>query len=320
MTTQPAASTRSRATWNAPATVVFNAKAGRKVGLRVNERTDAASIDAVLDAAGVRARVHETASEGEAIEIVRAAVARGPGAPVIAAGGDGTLRVVARTLLDAGRGDPDAVPPLGILPLGSVMNVARSLEIPRDLDAAALVIAAGGVRTIDVGEVVGWGAFFEGVGVGLHAELLSAGASLDAGDRRATLRKIGNAIRYRPTPLELTLDDGRTLRTRALVTTVANGPYAGIGFTVAPSARLDDGLFDVRVFERFSRLELLRHFMAIAAGRRRYEPRVRTDRSARVRIDSGRPLRVRADGEEAGSTPVELRIRRQALRVLAPSR
>ena len=109
------------------------------------------------------------------------------------------------------------------------------------------------------------------------------------------------------------------MRTRALVTSISNGPFAGLGFTVAPGARLDDGLLDVRVFERFSRWELFRHFWSIAAGRRRYEPRVRTLRSATVQLRGASPLRVRADGEEVGTTPVELRVRPGALRVIAPA-
>jgi diacylglycerol kinase (ATP) len=108
------------------------------------------------------------------------------------------------------------------------------------------------------------------------------------------------------------------MRTRALVTSVSNGPFTGIGFAVAPGARLDDGLLDVRVFERFSRWELVRHFWSIAAGRRRYEPRVRTLRSSVVLLRSATPLGVRADGEDAGTTPVELRVRPRALRVIAP--
>jgi diacylglycerol kinase (ATP) len=128
------------------------------------------------------------------------------------------------------------------------------------------------------------------------------------------------AIRYRPSRLTLRLDEGRTVRTRALVTSVSNGPFAGMGFTVAPEARLDDGVFDVRVFERFSRWELLRHFVSIAAGHHRYEPRAQTLRSATVRMESARPLRVRADGEEAGTTPIEVRVRPRALRVIAPAR
>jgi diacylglycerol kinase (ATP) len=198
------------------------------------------------------------------------------------------------------------------------MNVARSLDIPRDLEAAVRLLADGHVRTIDVGEVVGWGPFLEAVAVGIHAELFAEAAALDAGDARAPLRAIRTALGYRPSRLTLELDEGRTLRTRALVTSISNGPFAGIGFTVAPGARLDDGLLDVRVFERFSRWELMRHFWAIAAGRRRYEPRVRTLRSATVRLRGASPLRVRADGEEVGTTPVELRVRPAALRVIAP--
>jgi diacylglycerol kinase family enzyme len=81
---------------------------------------------------------------------------------------------------------------------------------------------------------------------------------------------------------------------------------------------MDDGLLDVRVFERFSRCELLRHFVSIAAGRRRYEPRITTFRAETVRIRSASPLRVRADGEDAGWTPVVVGVRRHALRVIVP--
>jgi diacylglycerol kinase (ATP) len=299
---------------------VLNPNAGHKVGLPTNVDLDEAGIAALLDLVGIEADVHATASEEEAIDVVRAAAGHGTGAPVIAAGGDGTLRVVARTLLECSGGDPLTVPPLGILPLGSVMNVARSLELPREPEAAAQVLAAGHVRTIDVGEVVGWGTFFEGVEIGLHAELFAEGAAIDAGDAGAPLRAIRTALRYRPSRLTLTLDANRIVQTRALVTSVSNGPFAGLGFTLAPGARLDDGLFDVRVFEDFSRWELLRHFVAIAAGRRAYEPRVRTERAATVRLESARPLGVRADGQDAGRTPIELRVRRGALRVIAPAK
>ena len=237
----------------------------------------------------------------------------------MAAGGDGTFHTVARRLLELGGDDPAAMPPLGILPLGSVMNVARSLDIPRDLEGAVRVIAEGHERSIDVGEVVGWGPFLEAVAVGLHAELFAEAAALDAGDARAPFRAIRTALSYQPSRLTLELDEGRTVRTRALVTSISNGPFAGLGFTVAPGARLDDGLLDVRVFERFSRWELVRHFWSIAAGRRRYEPRVRTLRSATVSLRGASPLRVRADGEEVGTTPVELRVRPGALRVIAPA-
>jgi diacylglycerol kinase (ATP) len=319
VTASEATSTRSAGSARTRAVVVLNPKAGQKVGLPMTNGVETEGVVALLDAVGIDAEAHPTASEHEAVAVVRDA-ARNPDVPVVAAGGDGTLRVVARTLLEASDGDPEAVPALGILPLGSVMNVARSLDIPRELDAAAHVLGAGRVRTIDVGDVAGREPFLEGVAVGLHAELFAAGAAFDARDGGASLSAIGAALRFRPSRLTLELDDDRVVRTRALVISVSNGPYTGIGFTVAPGARMDDGLLDVRVFERFSRWELLRHFVSIAAGRRRYEPRVSTYRSARVRLTSVTPLRVRADGEDVGWTPVEIRVRRRALRVIAPPR
>ncbi|HKF85874.1 MAG TPA: YegS/Rv2252/BmrU family lipid kinase [Candidatus Limnocylindrales bacterium] len=296
--------------------VVWNAAAGRKVGLPTNVDLDEDGVRDLFATAGLEIDLCATSSENEAADAVRDA-ARGR-QPIVAAGGDGTVRSVARTLMDASAGDPGSVPALGILPLGSVMNLARSLSIPRELPAAIEIIASGNVRAIDVGEVVGWGPFFEAVAVGLHAELFAEGAALDAGDPVAPLRAIVTALRYQPSRMTLDLDQGRAIRTRALVTSISNGPFTGIGFTVAPAARLDDGLLDVRVFERFSRWELLRHFWSIAAGRRRYEPRVRTVRSSAVVLRSATPLDVRADGEVAGTTPIELRVRPGALRVIAP--
>ncbi len=86
-----------------------------------------------------------------------------------------------------------------------------------------------------------------------------------------------------------------------------------------PGARLDDGKFDVRVFRRFSRWELLRHFAAIAFGHRRYAPQIVTYRSARVRIEGRRPLPCRVDAHDLGATPVTFQVRPAALLVVAPS-
>jgi diacylglycerol kinase family enzyme len=118
--------------------------------------------------------------------------------------------------------------------------------------------------------------------------------------------------------MTLRLDD-RIVRTRALMVSVANGPYTGAGMTVAPAARLDDGRFDVRVFRGFSKVQLLRHLGAIAFGRRRYAPQVSTYRSRRVHVESARPLPCRADSRDLGWTPVTFETRPGALRVVVPA-
>ncbi len=99
---------------------------------------------------------------------------------------------------------------------------------------------------------------------------------------------------------------------------VANTPYTGLGLTLAPRAIVDDGMFDVTVFRGFSRWELVRHLGGIVAGRRRYSPKVATFRARRVEVDAPRPLPVRVDADELGTTPMAFEVRPRALRVVVP--
>ena len=292
--------------------VLINPHSGAKAGIPTNTAAEEEVRTAVeLHFPGLGEDMVITESEEEAISATRDAVAKGYDV-VVAAGGDGTVGTVACELL----GKETA---LGILPLGSVMNVARMLDIPRDLEGAAAVIATGEVRTIDVGEAKGQ-IFFEGGSVGLNAAVFREAQQVDSDSAR--WRPLGAALwvllRYRPPRMVLHLDD-RVLTTRALAVAVANGPYSGLGFTVAPDAAINDGKFDVVIFSRFSRTELIRHFVSIAFGRRRYSAKTATYRSSRVRIEGVHPLPCRADGHDLGSTPVEYVVRGGALRVVVPA-
>ena len=287
--------------------VIWNSDAGRKA-LSLT-RLDEAGVSALLEQAGLDYEICPTDTAEEAEALARAEVAAGAKV-VVAAGGDGTIGTVARALLDSGVA-------LGMLPLGSVMNVPRMLGVPRDANEAARIIARGFTRTIDVGEANGR-LFYETASVGIGASVFREASRVEDGDYGGLWRAVRNAFRYRPRRMRVELDGGRSFETRALMVTVGNGPYWGLGMAVAPSARLDDGKFDVRVFRHFSKIELFTHLASIAFGRRRFSPHVRTQRSSWVRIDARRPLPARADAIELGYTPIECRIRPSALTVIVP--
>jgi diacylglycerol kinase (ATP) len=99
---------------------------------------------------------------------------------------------------------------------------------------------------------------------------------------------------------------------------VANGPFMGPGAAIAPDALLDDGLFDVRVFLNYTKGELVRYLASIAFGHHVPERRSLTERGRRIRITSGRPLPVRADAQDLGTTPVLFEMRSRVLTVVAP--
>jgi diacylglycerol kinase (ATP) len=287
--------------------VVWNAGAGAKRRVAGGSPSKEELV-ALLARNGIADELCESASEDEARALAREAVAEGYQL-VVAAGGDGTIATIADELLDSQTA-------LGILPLGTIMNIPRMLGLPRQLDAAAEVLGTGVIRAVDVGETRDRN-FYESGSVGMNAAMFREAQRYDDGDRLSLVRAVWVAFRYRPARMELRLDD-RRIRTRGLMVTVSNGPYTGAGMTVAPGARLDDGKFDVRVFRRFSKWQLVKHLASIAFGRRRYAPEVSTYRSARVDVTSAHPLPCRADSHDLGTTPIEFRVRAEALRVVVP--
>lgn len=288
--------------------VLYNPSSGYKMGLTTNRATED-DIRAVMARHGLGDDLVVSDDVDTATASVREAVAAGYDI-VAAAGGDGTMASTATQLL----GTQTA---LGILPLGSVMNVARMFDIPRDLDAAAAILAGGTAKLVDIAEANGT-PFYEAGTVGLGAVLLEEGQRVDHGDWWGIFRSLRTLFRYRGYPMRVYLDD-RRIRTRALMITVANGPYVGLAYTIAPDAVLDDGLLDVSIYDGLSRFELIRHFAAISFGGRDYSPEVETHRSRYVRIESRRPIPCRISDLDAGTTPITFTVRRLALRVMVPT-
>jgi YegS/Rv2252/BmrU family lipid kinase len=285
--------------------VIWNATAGG--GNPDDADTRRTALTTALAAAGVDAELFESTTEEDTKRRVREALGQGYFA-IVAAGGDGTVRSVAFELLDR-----DV--PLGILPMGTAMNVARSLGIPLELDGAASVLAAGNVRAIDVGEARGQ-PFLEIASIGLGARVLEGATEIKEGRLRSALRLLIRGIRYRRTRVRLQLD-GREVRSRALSVAVANGAFTGRGMELAPGARLDDGRFEVLIFEGFGPWGLAAHLARLLLGRTR-DPRIRRLRAARIHVSTHHPLPLRLDSQDLGTTPVELKTRPKALRVIAP--
>ncbi len=269
------------------------------------------ALRSALEGRGLQVDTHEIAEDDDLAEI--ATRAADSGCDVVAAGGDGTVSVVATALL----GHPDAT--LGILAMGSFNNMARGFGIPVTLEEALDVIGSGRSTAVDAGWVVRDGddgrPFFEAAGVGIEAIGFLA---VELAGRRGwwrAFRALVRGLRLRKTPMRITIDE-RTYRTGSPAVTVSNGPYHGMGFVVADEADPTDGLLTVTVFHGMSRWEVLRHFLAVARRRPRREPRVATYPARRVTIEGiRRALPAHADGVSIGLTPVIFEIRPKALRV-----
>jgi diacylglycerol kinase (ATP) len=251
--------------------------------------------------------------------LARRAVAEGI-EMVIAAGGDGTLHEVATGLIGTNC-------TLAIIPLGTMNNVARSLEIPESIEKACTVIARGETRRIDVGKINGQ-IFLEVAGIGLEAALFPAAEEIKRYGLLSTLRGIVDGLKalfaFQPTHFRIIFDGRRSRLYRAVQISVCNTPYYGAHLRFAPRALMDDGLLDALIYTNFSKLTYIQHAISISQGQRPLEPRVTRRKIRSIYVDvvdhTAGPVVAHADGVPIGHTPVSIMVIPGALRVRVPTK
>lgn len=263
--------------------------------------------EAILQSAGfILERVETGAPSPTSAELAKRAIAEGY--PVcIVAGGDGTVALAAAALLDT----PVV---LGILPFGSVMNIANGLGVPLEPVEAAKVIARRRVVRADAGEVRGK-IFFETAGIGLDAEMFGAARHAEHGNWRRALRRAWRWLVHKSYRVAITVD-GHEDRQRALQVFVMNSPYYGWSLELLPRVSMTDGLLDVVVFPRMGRWALMASLFAVWRGGK-LPARPVVYRGTRIAIASDEPVSVHADGVLAGTLPAEFVCRKGALSVFA---
>jgi diacylglycerol kinase (ATP) len=230
---------------------------------------------------------------------------------IVAAGGDGTLAHVIRRAMAY-----DV--PVGLIPLGTFNELARTLGIPLDVASACATIAAGHERAIDVACVNGT-YYLNEASIGISSRL--ARLQLPENKQRFGLMAIVATalqafIHSRPIRVEI-VHDGRVNRFKTVQLTVANSHRFGGFFSVADAA-IDDGWLDLYSVEIKGVSEAFSVARAILSGKRQTVPGLRTYRSVAFDVITKRRHRITADGEPAGRTPARFEIVPKALRIFTP--
>jgi YegS/Rv2252/BmrU family lipid kinase len=231
---------------------------------------------------------------------------------VIICGGDGTLACAARGVLEAGL-------PMGVLPLGTANDFARTLGIPEDLSAAADVILAGRTRFVDVGEVNGH-TFFNVASLGLSADLargLTKERKRRFGRLAYAVQALEVLIRARPFHAEI-VSQTQTRRVRTLQIAVGNGRHYGGGTVVHEDAAIDDGRLDLYSLAPRAVWKLALMFDSFRRGRHGAWDEVLTAKCVEFDVRTRRPRPINADGDIVTHTPAHFKVRPAAIEVFAP--
>jgi diacylglycerol kinase (ATP) len=265
--------------------------------------------------------VARTEGPGHAIEL--AAQARKDGVDVVvAAGGDGTVHEVVNGLLRDGPG-PD-VPALGVVPLGSGCDYAKTFDIPSDPDEAIASLVAAAFRDVDVGEITY--TTDGGDEKRYFANIAEVGIGGECVERASRLPKVLGPAMYgiaflltlpvfkrRPSRISM---DAASYEGPLTDLVVAIGKVFGGGMQVAPGADPADGLFDVQVHFA-GKVAYLRGLPKVYKGTHLPHRQIREERARQVVVTCDPPTRIEADGEVLGRTPATFRLLPGALRIKA---
>jgi len=273
---------------------------------------------------------------GEAVEIAERE-SRAGRSFIIACGGDGTVSEVANGILRAGEG-ADSGAELGVMPSGTGGDFRRTLRVPSRAADAARRLREGKTRVLDAGRVKFFNSrgeeesrFFVNVAsFGMGGEVirrvksregLPAGAArLLGGKLSFAAAALQSALTFEKPPVRVSLDGGAETRLTVANFCVANARYFGGGMKIAPTAKLDDGLFDVVAVGDVSAAKVLTNSYRLYLGTHLGMNEVNHARARKVhaRAAGGGEVKLEVDGELVGRLPAEFEILPGALRVRCP--
>ncbi len=247
------------------------------------------------------------------LSAIARSAARAGAKMVIVSGGDGTIENVALGLVGSRT-------TLGIIPTGSRNNLARSLNIPtNNLAAAAALLRDGRRLKIDVGHVRHRKAsryFLEASTIGLVSALYPSADDFQHGDLGKITEFISTLVAAAPSEIRLRLDRQRKeIVTRAHMVIVANMPYMGANFQIAPDVAFDDRQLDVLIYSDLSKRDLIGH--ALQSPTSAPDARIQRFHAKTILITTQPAMPVMADGVFIGDGSVTVTVQPRSLAVMA---
>ncbi len=281
-----------------PVRLFVNPKAGRGAALKALPKLKSA-----LSSAGVEVDPVLSQGAGDIEAAVHIHAHRRPDDLILVAGGDGTFHEAINGLLRAG-GER-----IGLLPVGTGNDFAKSAGIPADAVTAAKALAdrlstGQSLGRFDAGQCNDR-YFHNGAGIGIDAKVarIASTIRLPIGDlvyAWGILRCLVDGI---ATPsMRITVEDVVVWEGPATLANIANGRWVGSQFLIAPDANLADGELDLVIADAVTRCRVVSLLPLLLDGRHVDAPEVSVRRVRTLQVDCETPVIAHLDGEVQPAT------------------
>ncbi|QUL54803.1 YegS/Rv2252/BmrU family lipid kinase [Paenibacillus tritici] len=271
------------------------------------------AVEEVLQGAGYQVAVHETAGEGDATAFCNQACCEGYDL-VVAIGGDGTLHETMNGL--AGQ---QHRPKLGIVPMGTVNDFARALQIPLNPEEAIQTLSSPHTQRVDMGRLNDR-LFANVVAAGSLAGSLSSVTTEDK-TRLGFLAYLKEGIKELASNTAHTLTithDGEVWEGSSPLFIAALTNSVGGFEKLAPNAAVDDGLLHCFIVKDLHLLNSVTVSISLLLGNLRNHKDVIYFTAKEVSVRSADPVQTNVDGEEGPLLPIRLSTLPRHIQVVVP--
>ena len=270
-------------------------------------------ISSELDRLGVEHDIHITKSLEDLVYTTKKGL-DSDYSNFIAVGGDGTLHHMVNALAGSNKN-------LGIIPMGSGNDIAINLGIPDDIKKCCRIIKQENIGKLDLGLINDKHYYLCIAGSGFDSEVNDLANNTRypiKGPSKYTYSVYKTLLTFQSKEFTVTSnDDGRNIY--GMMIACANLPSYGGGMKIAPDASPSDGLFDICIIKRMSKLHFIKVFPKVFEGKHTDDPNVEIFRTKEMKLESNYDFSVFADGEYICKLPAVFKVAPRKLNFLMPS-
>ena len=295
--------------------VIVNPFSGKKKGISVGN-----FVRDELVSSKIEVELHVTENPKHAIDLVKDLDLQ-EGDTVVTVGGDGTFCEVISGFMARDDNSSSKIP-LGLVPAGTGNSQANDMEIEDYMDAVGR-ITKGRVRLIDIAEtkfmekdeeVVRYSHNLVGWGLGVDSNILAEKMRF-LGPLRYDIGVLLSILRGKVRKAKCFIDE-HLIESDFVLLLIQNTCTGGDRLRLAPKAQIDDGKMDLGIIYHIGRLKILKLFNQLKAqGSHVWNPNVEFFRFKTLRIETEGPTSINIDGENLGTTPLDIRVLPSAIKV-----